>query len=174
MIDVNEEVKTRLLACLSAPIAEDSLARLKKSVNDIIYEVESDIDYRLKDDLAPNLVCFVAEMAKNAVTSMLEGNEDQMRRYLGCERGSWTGRSDGAYFSTHRKPEDWHPVIHGNLFVTGAMKLRRDIVQAHADLIANERIKDLEDQVTSLVAQVNQERQKNSDLCDRLRQNGDY
>ena len=46
------------------------------------------------------------------------------------------------------------------------MALRRDIVKANADLIQNERIKDLEAQVASLVEQVNEKQRKLDDWRD--------
>lgn len=52
--------------------------------------------------------------------------------------------------------EEWHPVIHGTLFEAGAIELRHKIVDTHKDLIASERILDLEDQVKCLTAKVNQ------------------
>jgi hypothetical protein len=65
-----------------------------------------------------------------------------MIRYLGCD--GYTGRDRD------------HSVIHGTLFETGAIALRRKMAEAHTDLIQNERILDLEDQVRSLVNQINE------------------
>lgn len=155
MDTVNKEIADRLKAALEGGISEDTMMPLKKAVDDIVYRIEDDIMYRMKDDLAPNLVSFVAEMASETVGAILAGNEDMMRQYLGCRIGHWTGRSDSPVWSREREATEWHPVIHGEMFLQGAVKLRRDIVAAHPDLITNERIKDLEDQVVSLVAQLN-------------------
>jgi hypothetical protein len=95
-------------------------------------------------------------MAQRTVEEMLAGNEEQMRRYLKCESGRWNGRSDGDQgWGRQREAHEWHSVIHGRLFEQGAVALRKQIVDAHRDLLVNERILDLEDQVRSLVAQVN-------------------
>jgi hypothetical protein len=91
-------------------------------------------------------------MASRAVEQIMEGNEDQMRRYLSCEKRDIDGRY---YVSTGRSDSAGHPVIHGKLFEQGAVALRKKIVDAHRDLLVSERILDLEDQVKSLVAQVN-------------------
>jgi hypothetical protein len=108
-------------------------------------------------------------MAKRTVEMLLAGNEDQMRRYLHCERGHWNGRSDGdSGWGRKREIYEWHSVIHGQLFEQGGVAVRKAIVEAHAELLKNERILDLEDQVRSLVEQVNRantEREKMFERC---------
>lgn len=160
MDSLHQEIADQLTESLQKGISDEAWKHIQKQVDSIKYDIESDLEYRIREDLAPNLARFVEDMAKKTVTAILEGNEDQMRRYLGCEHGAWTGRSDSPEYGRKRAPEEWHPVIHGKLFETGAVALRHGIVAAHADLIANERIKDLEDQVMSLVAQVNKEKEK--------------
>lgn len=166
--EINDALRDQLTATLAAGITEDAMKGLKKKVNDLLYEIEADIDYRLKDDLAPNLVAYVAEMAQRTVESILAGNESEMRRYLGCERGAWTGRSDSRCYGAQRDIADWHSVIHGKLFEQGAVALRAKIAEVHRDLIANERILDLEDQVRSLVAQVNKANAEKEAMWQRL------
>ena len=159
-------MKMELVAALSEAMTE-SLAKgvtdeawkaVMKKVNEIVVDIEGDLEWRVKQDLAPNLVAFVEEMATKVIEALLEGNEAEMRRYLGCDQGGWTSRSDSVYYGRVRDISEWHPVIHGKLFEHGGLALRKKIVEAHRDLIASERIKDLEDQVSSLVAQVNKER----------------
>jgi hypothetical protein len=157
-------------------ISEDAMKAVKKATDTILYDIQGDLEYRLKDELAPLLVGWVADMAQRAVEMMLEGNEDQMRRYRGCEkRGKdgqyigWTGRSDSEVYGRKREAHEWHSVIHGRLFLQGAVELRKKIVDAHRDLLVNERIIDLEDQVKALVAQVNRKQDEIERLGDRLR-----
>lgn len=170
MSKITDELAEKLEATLTLGITENAIAALKKTVADILYDVESDIDYRLRDTLAPNLTDFVVDMAEKTVEAILKGDEAQMRRYLGCERGHWTGRSDSPALGFRVKDMDeWHPVIHGKLFDRGAMTLRREIVAAHRDLIASERILDLEDQVASLIAQVNKLTAEKERLGEQLR-----
>lgn len=83
---------------------------------------------------------FVKDMASRAVTEILEGREDQVKRYLRLD--GYTGRDHD------------HDVIHGTIFETGAIQLRKKIAQAHADLIQNERIADLESQLSALEERV--------------------
>lgn len=170
MDTVNKEVADRLKAALDGGISDETIKPLKKAVDNILCQIEDDIMYRMKDDLAPNLVSFVAEMATNTVESILGGNEEMMRQYLGCRTGYWTGRSDSPVWGREREASEWHPVIHGELFLQGAVKLRRDIVAAHPDIITNERVKDLEDQVTSLVAQLNKANAAKDAMWERVRQ----
>lgn len=106
--------------------------------------------------------------------AMLQGNEDQMRRYLSCDKRGpdgqytcFTGRTDGVNYGAPRDPA--HPVIHGRLFETGAIELRKRVAQANEALIRDERIRDLEDQVKSLVAQVNKANAEKESMWQRLR-----
>lgn len=165
----NTEIAERLKQALEAGISDQSFARIKKQVADILNEIETDLDYRVVEETVPNLVSFVAEMAKNTVEQILSGNDQMMREYLGCRIGHWTGRSDSPVWGRARDASEWHPVIHGELFLQGAVKLRRDLVEAHRDLITDQRILDLEDQVQSLVAQVNKAEAEKNRMWERVR-----
>jgi hypothetical protein len=167
---LDEELQGQLTKVLEAGVSDDAMKTIKKAVAGILDDIEGDVMYRLQDDLAPNLTAHVANMAQRAVEQLLEGNEDQMRRYLGCESGHWNGRSDGDNgWGRKREDYEWHSVIHGKLFEQGAVALRKKIVEAHRDLITSERIKDLEDQVKSLVTQVNKANAENEKMSERLR-----
>lgn len=174
---IDREMQDKLAEILKAGVTDDAMKALHKKLEDITCYIEDDLMYRLKDDLAPNLAAYVADMAQRAVEMLLEGNEDQMRRYLSCEKrgedGSyigWNGRSDGQRYGAKRADADQHPVIHGELFETGCIALRQRIVEAHRDLLVNERVLDLEDQVKSLVAQVNKATAEKEKMWERLRQ----
>jgi|SRR5665213_230505 len=71
---------------------------MSKKVQDIMCQVEDDIMYRLKDELAPGLAAYVKDMAQKTVQMLLEGNEKMMREYLSCKSGGWTGRSTDRSF----------------------------------------------------------------------------
>lgn len=174
---IDTELRDQLAAVLSAGVDDETMKGVKKALDDIAYNIEDALMYSLKDNLAHNLSCWVADMAQRAVERMLEGDEIQMRRYLSCEkRGEdgeyigWTGRSDGKYFGRQREAHEWHSVIHGRLFEQGAVELRRKIVDAHRDLLVSERIKDLEDQVASLVEQVNRANAEKERMWQRVRE----
>ena len=157
---IDQEMRDKLTAILEGGVTEDAMKACLKKLQNIICCIEDNLMYRLKDDLAPMLSGFAADMAQRAVEMMLEGNEDQMRCYLSCEKrgedGSyigWTGRSDSNTWGAKRDISEQHPVIHGSLFEQGCVALRKKIVNAHRDVLVSERILDLEDQVKSLVAQ---------------------
>lgn len=156
--------------------SEGTVKVIRKATDEIINTIESQILWTLKDEMASQLSGWVVDMFNQAVEQLLLGNEDQMRRYLSCEKrretgeyAVWTGRSDGYYGARWKEAHEWHPVIHGAVFKHGAMALRKALVEAHRDLLVNERILDLEDQVKSLVAQVNKKTNENEMLYDRLR-----
>lgn len=155
MDDLNEELKNKLKETLQSGFTEETLKIVNKQISSVVEELSCCIEYRLKEDMADYLARFVWEMAKRTVEAILSGNQREMERYLGCEKGCWTGRSDSPVYGRKRKIEEWHPIIYGKFFEQGAVRLRRDLVNAHKDLITDQRILDLEDQVKSLVEQVN-------------------
>jgi lipid II:glycine glycyltransferase (peptidoglycan interpeptide bridge formation enzyme) len=166
--DPNKELADKLRAALESAISEDTMKEVKKKTDEILDTIDGDLNYRLKNDLAPNLSAFVVEMAQNTVEQLLAGNEDQMRRYMGCQQHRWNGRSDGDTW--HPKPiHEWHSVIHGRLFEQGHLAVRKAIVEAHSELLKNERILDLEDQVKSLVEQVNRANAEREKMWERVR-----
>lgn len=173
---IDGTMREGLEALLQEAISDDTMKRVKKNVDAIVDDLESDLMYRCQDQLAYHLSHWVADMAQRAVEQVLEGNEDQMRRYLSCEkRGAdgeyigWTGRSDSTQFGRKRDDHEWHQVIHGRLFEQGALALRKKMVESHRDLLVNERILDLEDQVKALVAQNNKLEAEKERLWQRVR-----
>jgi hypothetical protein len=173
MYKIDEGLRTAFEEEISKGLTEKAVEGLQKDLRKVADSFEDDFMWNLKDNLAHNLTAHVAEMAEHAVAQMLAGNDDQMRRYLSCDkRGEdgqyigWTGRSDG--YGT-RRDEEWHPVIHGKLFEQGAVELRKKVASANEALIRDERIRDLEDQVKSLVAQVNKARAEKDAMWERLR-----
>lgn len=127
--------------------------RFKKAKANLMDDIWQEMEYGVIDRMSEAIEGFVRSMAGRVIEEIIAGREDQMRRYLKLD--GYNGRSDhGSPYISEKKPEDVHPVIHGDLFENHCIETRRKMAQAHADLIQNERIKDLEDQVASLVAQV--------------------
>lgn len=171
MNETMRPIAEQLVESLNAGISDDAFRNVMKKVDAIKESIEDDIMWRLKDDLASNLSAFVVDMAEHSVRAILEGNDAQMRRYLGCERDGYTGRgADDPNWMRQRAPHEWHEVIHGKLFEYGPMVLRRSIVEAHRDLITDQRVLDLEDQVKSLIAQVNRANAQKEEMAERLRE----
>lgn len=136
------DIRSALEDSLSAGFRDETMAKLKKQVKDMFADAESDLEYWIKADIASNLARFAESMAEDAIKAILNGDEDQMRRYLSCKEGMYTGR------------DREHTVIHGKLFETGAIELRKQIVNAFPELLKNERILDLEDQLRSVASQL--------------------
>lgn len=174
MDKIDQGLRDALEKSIAEGVTEKAMESFTKQIKDLSAEFEDSLIWSLKDNLAYNLASWVADMAERAVEQMLRGNDDQMRRYLSCDkRGEdgqyigWTGRSDG--YGRERRPEEQHPVIHGRLFETGAIELRKLVAQANENLIRDERIRDLEDQIKSLVAQVNKANSERENMWQRLR-----
>lgn len=174
---IDQTLVSDLLNCLSGAFSDaDIQKQINKAIEDVAYKAQSWVESSIKDELAPMIAGWAEEMAQRAVEQILEGNEDQLRRYLSCERRNpdggyvgWTGRSDSEYWGRQRAQDEWHSVIHGRLFEQGAVALRKKIVEAHRNLLVNERIIDLEDQVKSLVAQINKINAEKEALYERMR-----
>lgn len=160
--------RQELETALENAIDDKAMAGLKKKAQSLLDDVVNDIEWGLKGQLASNLAYHASDMAERAVQALLAGNEDEMRRSLSCVDGGYTGRHGGPY--NNRTMAEQHPIIHGALHESGAIALRKKIAQAHADLIRNERIKDLEDQVASLVAQNRQLQARLEQANERLRE----
>lgn len=174
---IDSGLRDAIQAALDDGFSGDALKSARKQIENLVYELQSDLEFNIKDNAAANLSAWVVQMAENAVEQLLAGNEDRMRRYLSCEkRGEdgeyigWTGRSDYKGWGRQRSDAEWHPVINGRIHEQGALELRKKIVDAHRDLLVNERIRDLEDQVKSLVSQVNAKEREIDGYRDRIRQ----
>lgn len=151
------EIRWKLSDAIEAGMTEEVMGRVKKKFRDVMDDLESDLDYGLKERLSSNLSDFICSSAESAIRQLLAGNEERMRSYLSAKDGCYTGRDRD------------HSVIHGKLFETGPLELRKQIVEAHAELLKSERILDLESQVASLVQQVNKLERLNDNLNEELR-----
>jgi hypothetical protein len=135
-----DELRQKVQEAVEGGFQEDTLKKMREQAKTIFISAEEDFEYWIKQDLGYNIAYFVQQMAEDAVNAMLHGDDEQMRKHLRCD--GYTGR------------EGRHEVIHGKLFETGAIELRKKIVEAHAPLIKDERILDLEAQVASFVKQL--------------------
>ncbi|TXH53515.1 MAG: hypothetical protein E6Q97_13140 [Desulfurellales bacterium] len=166
--EMMEEDRVALHAAIETALPDDVMAPLKKKARDLADSIVDDIEYSLKDNLASNLSYHVREMAERAVNALLAGNHGEMVRWLSCDKRGYTGRYDAEGFG-RRSVEEQHPIIHGALHENGAVALRHKIVDAHRDMLVNERILDLEDQVKSLVEQVNKANREKQEILERAR-----
>jgi hypothetical protein len=137
------EIRSQLEAALQSGFSDHTMEKVKKQYRELCDEMEISLWEGIRASIAYNLASYSEQQAKRAIEAILKGDEEQLRVALSCREGGYTGR-DGR-----------HEVIHGRMFEAGAIALRKQIVEAHAELLKTERVLDLEDQVRSLVAQVN-------------------
>lgn len=146
------------------PDLEDPrFASVKKLLRSAADDFEETLLWRLREDMPAHLARVVQSCAERAIEAVLSGDEKEFRRWISAEPGGWSGR--GPYPSG----QTVHNVIHGTLFETGALALRRKICEAHAEILKNERVLDLESQVASLVETINKQTAEIERLRSELR-----
>lgn len=155
------ELREALRKHLAAGVTDETLEKLKKQAQDIASELEEGLYWSMRDNFAESVSYAVQHMCNSAVERLLAGDEDALRYYLSCEKNDedytgWTGRAGH------------HEVIHGKLFESSPLELRRKIVDAYPELLKNERVLDLEAQTRSLVEQVRKLEAKRYELQRRL------
>lgn len=117
---------------------------IKTEIEELI-NVEFD---RLEERAGDFISQTAASRAEKFLERILAGDEDAAQSLL--------GNTDGSRYrqSGHEVGKPWASVHHGKLFETGGIRQRRLIVEAHADLLYTERIKDLESIVEGLRLQI--------------------
>jgi len=121
----------------------------RKKIQDAIKEIVSEEFDRLEDYAGDHITQVAAHRAERFLERVLKGDENAAMALLGDKDGGSRYRGTGW---DAEKP--WAHLIHGELFTTETVKLRKQIVEAHPELLRSERIKDLESQVEGLSQQV--------------------
>jgi len=147
----------QLAESLEAGLTEEGAERVKRQAKDILGDVLEDIQWRLQDDAASNIAFHVQDLFKRGFEAMMEGNEQEFRRWI-YAGGAYTGRENHGL----------RPVIHGELFEPNPIQLRRKLVEAYPELLRDERVKDLEYQVEQLKSQVNRLEEENHAFRERF------
>ena len=150
MITLNENkiLIERMREAIQCAFTDTLIDDAKKKVADAAATLEISLEYFIKESLADCLADYVAEMADRSMQAILNGDEEELRRYLHCGANQWTGR------------EHNHQVIHRQLFESGALALRKQIVDAYPELLKSERILDLESQLAAVVEENNKLEQR--------------
>ena len=149
-VDDGREEEAEVLA--KSFLNEDQAETCKKEIGEILEEVIRQQFDDLESDGAVQR--FLIDTACSRVEAFLEkvlkGDEEATKELFGC---GWRSRYRTVGFSdVIDRP--WSRVIHGSIFETDVMKLRRRIVEANVDLLKDERILDLESQVEGLRKQI--------------------
>lgn len=135
---------------------------IRKKLRSVMDDMASEFVDHMQENLHDYLAGKVKDMAERSIEAVLRGNEQELRRWLNVDKGAYSGRE---YYS-----EINGPVIHGHLFETGAVALRKLIVEAHPDLLKDERIKDMEAQIAALVKDNTKKDAEIERLRERLRE----
>lgn len=120
----------------------------KKSIKDFICELINGEYDALSDYAEESISGAASDRAKRFLIAVFRGDEEPLKQLLSMDEGS-RRKSFGI-----DKGEPWSCVIHGSIFETEGVSIRRKIVEAHRDLFESERIKDLEATVEGLRAQI--------------------
>ena len=131
-------------------VVEEFIAKNRKEqIKGAIEELVDDEFLRLEEYADEYISQTAADRAQKFLERVLIGDDDAAMALVGDKNGGSRYKMHG---TDDGKP--WAQLIHGRLFETGGILMRRQIVEAHADLIRNERIADLESVVDGLTAQV--------------------
>lgn len=137
---------------------ERSRERLRSAICEI---VDAEFD-RFEEYADEQIAALAVDRAERFIKRVLNGDDNAGRSLFACmsegDRYKQIGFDAG-------KP--WAAVYHGTLFETDGIQLRRQLVEAHADLLRNERIADLEAIVDGLRQQINKLEADNRRMLDR-------
>ncbi len=141
-------------------LAQGRKTEIKKAIEGLI-----DDEFDALQDHADEYISQVAaDRAEKFLSRVLQGDEDAAMALLGDSLGGGRYRKSG-----YDEGTPWAHLIHGRLFETQQITLRRQIVEAHAELLRNERIADLESVVDGLTRQVQELTTELEQCRDRLR-----
>lgn len=141
-------------------IAQGRKEKIKRELEEL---VNDEFD-RLEEYADEFISQTAARRAEKFLERVLKGDPDAAMALLGDKSGGDRRRLLGT-----EQGRPWAGLIHGRLFESAGISLRRKLVEAHADLVRNERIADLESIVEGLSAQVRELQAERDRLYARLR-----
>jgi len=166
MSDTAFEITRHLEETIDNALPDDVLKPFEQRLNELAEEAtRASYDY-FKENIGYWFAEDVRQTVNTIIEYLLKGNTNVVNQYLKLE--GYNGRSDGAY-SQEKELERQHPIIHGKLHENHCLEIRRRIAEANERVITNERVKDLEDQLASVIAQNTQLEKEIEHLRDRLR-----
>ena len=131
-------------------VAQEFLSQgAKKQLKSVIEGIVEEEFDRLREYASEFLSQTAASRAEAFLERVLNGDDDAAMALLGNKLGGDRCKKFGS-----DEGQPWVHLIHGKLFETGGIALRRKIVEAHPELLRNERIADLESVVDGLTQQV--------------------
>lgn len=151
-VQTTDDQDDRLNADVARLLTERTVSGLKKAINDALYPVWDNAIEALRSDTESNYHNVVIENTRKLLSDVLSGNNDAARTLFACD----------GYDSSR-----YHTLIHGHISEPSDVKLRRQLVEAHADLLIDERIKDLNALVENLRKDIAQLENENHRLRNR-------
>lgn len=131
---------------VSKLLSDETVRDLKKALSDAVAPVWDDVVFHLKEDTQSNYRDVATAMAQNLIDDVLAGKEGAAEKIFGLT--AYDGR-------------EYHSIIHGNIHEPSSILLRRRLVEAHADLLRDARVKDLEALVEKMRSDMAQLRAEN-------------
>lgn len=136
--------------------------QIKKLIQSALNEmVDAELSH-IEDNCAEHISRVASDRACAFVEKVLSGDDKAAEALFECGADS-RFRTLGP-----DKGEPWAQLIHGRLFATNAMELRKKLVEAHPDLLRNERIADLDSIVVGLENQIRKQDAEIARLRERL------
>ena len=120
----------------------------EKQVRDAINSIIDNEFDRLEEYATDHISYVAADRAERFIKRVLAGDSDAAKQLF------YVGNSGRYREIGFDKGKPWASLIHGEVFETDAIELRRKLVEAHKDLLVNERIKDLQSIIDGLKDQV--------------------
>lgn len=124
------EYDERLKITEQLDFTDDGVARIKKKLGEMADEVMTDLEWKIKDDLAGWISDHIFQQYHRAVEAMLKGQEDAFKRAIGAE--NYTGR------------ENLHVGWDGKVFEGGLLELRRKLAEVNENILKDELVLDLQ------------------------------
>ena len=143
----DEEAKAKALAekFLSEPV--------RKKFRSLLEEIVEEEFSRLEEYADEHISNVAAGRAYKFLRKVMEGDQKAMLQLLGSIWGDDL-KMDRYKESGYDAGKPWPHLIHGEVFETDGITLRRKIVEAHADLLKTERMKDLEAIIHGLTLEI--------------------
>ncbi len=135
-----DEHEAEIEALVAKILTPELTARLKKKLNDELSPLWEYAVDEIVEGAADSVSRISADRAKKFLEAVLAGDVDAARNLFGLTGFDGRGKD--------------HPVIHGKIFEADPIKLRRQLVEAHPDLLRDARIADLESSLAAATLQV--------------------
>lgn len=95
MTKIDSTITDALEQSFANGVTEKTIECFKKDVEKLVTSIQDDLELRIRDEMAMQLTSWVERMAERSVEAMLAGNENEMRRWLSCDKRGEDGQYMG-------------------------------------------------------------------------------